>query len=117
MNKLILSTLLLAFCHATAQAQIPTEGVTYFLPKTALRFALLIEKTTFTPGEYARYSERFIKTPVNDQPTTTYRIVATQMDTYAVPDSAKQFTATIDKKHSIVSVNRDQNGVIMAVND
>ena len=89
---------------------------TYFLPKTALRFSVLVEKTTFTPGKYARFSERYLKTPVKDTPTTTYRIVGTKMNTYAVPDSSKQFTATIDKKHSIISVSRDQNGVIMAVN-
>ena len=88
----------------------------YSLPKTALRFSVLVEKTTFTPGKYARFSERYLKTPVKDTPTTTYRIVSTKMNTYAVPDSSKQFTATIDKKHSIISVSRDQNGVIMAVN-
>lgn len=116
MRKLILCTLLLTLGLVTAQAQMPTEGVTYFLPKTALRFSFLIEKKTFTPGEYARYSERYIKTAVKSQSETNYSIVKTEMTTYALPDSAKQFTATIDKKHSIVSVDRDQNGVIMAVN-
>lgn len=116
MRKLILSTLLLALSYGSAHAQIPTEGVTYFLPKTALRFSFLIEKTTFTPGEYAKYAERYTKTPVKSSPTTTYRIVGTQMDSYALPDSAKTYTATIDKKHSIVSVNLDHNGVLMAVN-
>lgn len=117
MNKLILSALLLTFCRATAQTQIPTEGITYFLPETALRSALLIEKTTFTSSEYTRYSERFVETSVSDQPTTTYRIVVTQMDTYVMLDSTKQLTTTVDEEHSIVSVSRDQDGVIMVVND
>lgn len=116
MRKPVLTILLLAQSYLFAPAQSPTEGITYFLPKTALRFAFLIEKTTFTPGEYARYSERYIKTKVNSNPTTRYRIVDTQLSTYAVPDSAKQFTAIVDKKHSIVSISRDQNGVITAVN-
>lgn len=116
MKKTFLFSLFLALNITALWAQIPTEGVTYFLPKTALRFAVLVEKTTFTPGKYARFSERYLKTPVKDTPTTTYRIVGTKMNTYAVPDSSKQFTATIDKKHSIISVSRDQNGVIMAVN-
>lgn len=116
MKKNIFSICLLLYNFGVVLAQIPTEGVTYFLPKTALRFSLLIEKTTFTPGQYACYSEKYLKKQVKDVPTTTYRIVKLNMDSYAIPDSSKQFTATIDKKHSLVSVQRDKNGVIMAVN-
>lgn len=116
MNKLFLSLILLFIYIVPTWAQIPTEGVTYFLPKTALRFSLLIEKTTFTPGQYAQYSERYLKKEVKSHPITTYRIVATRINTFAVPDSTKHFTANIDKKHSIVSISKDLNNVITAVN-
>ena len=51
------------FCHLSfcaAQTQLSayrpganSEGLVYFLPKTALRISVLVEKTTYTPGDYA----------------------------------------------------------------
>ena len=40
------------------------DGSSYFLPKTALRFTLLVEKTTYKPGEFNQYAERYLKKPV-----------------------------------------------------
>lgn len=112
---------LIALCLAVAASvanaqQAPVEGTTYFLPKTAVRFSVLVEKTTFTPGEYARYAERYMKLPVREEAETSYRIVGIDMAPYALPDSAKQFTALIDRKHTIVSLECDQNGILKAVN-
>ena len=37
------------------------DGVVYFLPKTAVRIHLLIEKQTYTPGQFARYAEHYLQ--------------------------------------------------------
>lgn len=123
MNKKILSattflSLLLAlFVSQSAFAQqAPIEGTSYYLPKTALRFSILIEKTTFTPGEYARYAERYMKLPVREEAETSYRVVGINMSTYAMPDSNKHFTAIIDHKHTLISLERDENGILKAIN-
>lgn len=99
---------------STAVAQ--TEGTPYYLPKTEMRFQILIEKTTYTPGEYAIYSERFLKKTANNEASTGYNIVGINMYTTAIPDSAKAFFVPIDKKHTIINVERDRNGVLMAIN-
>ena len=40
--------------NAVAQDDVRTvDGASYYLPKTELRFSLLVEKTTFTPGDLA----------------------------------------------------------------
>ncbi|MBO1363133.1 DUF4831 family protein [Prevotella sp. A2931] len=118
MKKLIIVTLMAVYGLIPAMSQEPVNGATYFLPKTAVKFKLLIEKSTYTPGEMANYASRYMKlSNVGMQPQTHYRLV--QINFYAVglPDSTKQFTALIDKKHSIINLDRDENGVLMAVND
>lgn len=115
MKKVLLTTLCACFAMLT-KAQIPTEGTTYFLPKTALNFALLIEKTAFTPGQYADYAERYLKQKVKNKPYTQYRIVGISLSTCGVPDSSKRHIVIIDKKHSIVRVELDRNNVLKAVN-
>lgn len=101
-----------------AQAQEPSDGITYFLPKTSVRFSILVEKTTFTPGELAQYAEIYLRTQVTDKPSTTYRIVSSrpELSLIGIPDSTKEFNVMIDKKHSIINVSRDENGVITAIN-
>ena len=75
------------------------EGTTYCLPQTAMRFTLLVEKTEYTPGEFARYAQRYMKkSDVPLKPNTAYRIVNTKMHTFAVPDTTKQYTLSLDKR-------------------
>lgn len=114
MKKIIFSMLcLLAFClSASAQA----EGTPYYLPKTEMHLQLLIEKSTYTPGEFALYSERFLKKTAPENPSVEYRIVGINMYTTAIPDSTKEFFVPIDKKHTILNVERASNGVLTAVN-
>ena len=115
MRKLI-TALLLSAATLQAGAQETIEGTTYFLPRTELRIALLIEKTSFTPGDFAIYSDKYMKIPVKDEQSTTYRIVDAKMTTVGVPDTAKQYKLLVDRKHSIANVSRDDDGVLMAIN-
>lgn len=100
-----------------ANAQIPTEGVRYCLPKTQLQFHIMLEKTSYTPGKLAGYAQHYLKeSHIGLNPTTTWRILKTEMNTAGVPDTSKCFTLITDKKHSITRVSRSDNGVLLAVN-
>ena len=68
--KKIFSIVTLALSALTLNAQTQTsmytpgattDGIVYFLPKTAIRVSLLIEKSTYTPGDFAQYAERFLR--------------------------------------------------------
>ena len=53
------------------------EGVVYFLPKTAIRFNLLIEKKTYIPGEYAKYAEKYLgMTGIEQEQQVTYSVAS-----------------------------------------
>ena len=115
--KRALLSMIAALTVATTMAQEPTNGTTYFLPKTALRVTLLIEKTSYTPGEFAQYAGRYMKkTDVSLTPTQTYRIINTNITPIGVPDSTKRFTLNMDKKFSITRAERDESGVLLAIN-
>ena len=61
--KRIISLFVIAiaiFQSALAQ-DIVNEGAPYYLPKTAFKFRILVQKTKFTPGEYAEYASRYLK--------------------------------------------------------
>jgi hypothetical protein len=40
---------------------VTSEGAVYYLPKTAIRITLQVEKTTYTPGEFCKYSEKYLR--------------------------------------------------------
>ena len=119
MKKNILLAVLLCCTFLSAYADKPKNinGTSYFLPKTGLKFTILTEKTTYTPGEFSQYAERYLKQPAGNQPETTYRILGIRLSTYGIADTSKLFTASIDSKHSIMSIYKDDNGVLLAVND
>lgn len=113
MKKFLFTTLLAAICTLSATAQ---DGMTYYLPKTAVQISLLIEKTTFTPGNLAAYSDIYFKSPAESKPSVSYRVVGVNFWTTAIPDTAKRYEIFVDKKHSILSIDCDKNGVLLAIN-
>ena len=102
----------------SANAENPEiDGSSYFLPKTALKFVLLTEKTTYTPGEFNQYAERYFKKEASANEQTSYRIISIKMIPYGVADTSKVFTAKIDAKHNITYLHKNANGVLLAIND
>lgn len=102
---------------AAQNGEMSVEGASYYLPQTSLRLALQIEKTTYTPGDFASYASRYLRrNDVSLEPSATYRIVNLKLTSEAVPDTSKLYTAKADAKHSIRTLERDENGVLVAVN-
>lgn len=118
MTKKLWLSCMSIFLSTGAFAQNAVEGTTYYLPKTALNYTLLIERVTAQPGELSMYAGRFLKKDdVISKPTTAYRILKIQMTSVGVADTAKRFTPKIDAKHSINSMKVDENsGILLAVN-
>lgn len=101
---------------ATMAGNAQVEGTRYYLPKTEMRIQVLVEKTTYTPGDFAAYSERFLKKVESEKPTTSYNIVGMKMYTTSIPDTAKCYVVPIDKKHTIFNVDLDRSGILLAIN-
>lgn len=109
------------FLIITLNLSILTVGVaqeaTYHLPKTALRFTMLVEKTTYKPGDLSMYAQRFLKrSDVNQEASETYRLLNVDMQPFGMPDSARVHTALIDQKHNIAKLNMSKDNILLAIN-
>lgn len=94
-----------------------SEGIVYFLPKTAVRVTVQIERTTFTPGDFAPYAERYLRlSDVRMEPSTSYRIVSITQTPIGVRDPEKAYAIRLNKKTSAVNVEQADDGVLLAVN-
>ena len=109
--------LLLCYFVSLACYSQAIEGTSYYLPKTAMKFTLTVEKTQYEPGQFAGYAQRYMKQDdVQLEASTTYRIVETRMHNIAMPDTAKHFTLSLDKRYTISTVERTDNGQLLAIN-
>ncbi len=115
--KKILTAVIAALSMAANAAAADNGGsLGYFLPKTAIRMSVLVEKTHTTKGQLAEYSELYFKKPGAVAEQTAYRIVGVRFASVGVADTARHFEVAIDKKHSVFSVDCNSNGVLRAIN-
>lgn len=93
------------------------EGTGYYLPRTELRFTVKMEKTSYTPGEFAIYAEKYMKvSDISMEPSVTYRILGLDINSEGERDTSKFYVAPVDSKHNIQSLDLDDNGVLLAIN-
>lgn len=118
MKHLLATAILLISFLAEGLAQSPViEGTSYYLPKTAVQFTILVEKKTFTPGELSMYANRyFMQGDEVLTPKVTHRIVNMKMEAIGVPDTAKYYTAKMSPKLNINKVYTTDDAVLLAVN-
>ena len=94
-----------------------SEGAVYYLPKTAIRITLQIEKTTYTPGEFCKYSEKYLRIKdVPSSPSTRYRLVSVHQEPFAVADTSKCFAIKYDARTSACNVRLSDDGILLAIN-
>ena len=117
---LAVSGLCLSHAQTQTEAYVPgvtPDGAVYFLPKTAIRVTVQIEKTTYTPGDFAIYSERFLRLKdVSTEPATTYRVVSVSQMAVGVRDTTKAYAVKFNNKTSAINVDLADDGVILAIN-
>ena len=96
---------------------VTSEGAVYYLPKTAIRITLQIEKTTYTPGEFCKYSEKYLRIKdVPSSPSTRYRLVSVHQEPFAVADTSKCFAIKYDARTSACNVRLSDDGILLAIN-
>lgn len=99
------------------QPGISSAGITYFLPKTSVRFVVKATRTHYTPGQFANYAERYLN--VNDAPQTPYD-VWTLDDISVVPfgtaDTSQAYTIALNPKSTAPLVTLTPDGRLLAIN-
>lgn len=93
------------------------QGAVYCLPKTAVRVTVQIEKTTYTPGEFCKYADRYLRLKdVSASATTAFRITAIRQEAVPVADTTKCYAVKFDPKTVAANIALSDDGVLRAVN-
>ena len=99
------------------QPGVTTEGAVYFLPKTAVRVTIQVEKTTYTPGDFCKYAERYLRVKgVSPTPSVSYRITTIRQEAVAVADTSKRYAVEFNAKTSASNVNLSSDGILLSIN-
>ena len=117
---------LLHCCVVAAMAQtqlsnyqpgVTPEGAVYFLPKTAIKFHILVEKSTFQPGDFASYAHRYLRlVDVGQEPSVSCRLLGVRQEAVAIADSTKAYAVKFNAKTVAANVALSQDGCLLAIN-
>lgn len=124
MKQTIAALALLLAAEGQAQTQISTyqpgvtvEGVTYFLPQTALRVTVKAEKTVTHPGRLHKYAFRYLRLDnVPTEETTQWTLKGITVDPYGVADKTKAYSIKLKNKTVAPLVSLTHDGVLLSIN-
>lgn len=124
--KRILSIALSLLAASTAMAQtavnnyqpgVTPEGAIYFLPKTAVRVTVQVEKTSYQPGDFSKYADKYLRLRnVQQEPTVSYRITRVSVTPIGLPDKSKAYAVQFNARTSAANVALSDDGVLLSVN-
>lgn len=122
-NILIFSALLLA-TTATAQTEVTVGvmngkdyGVTYVLPKTEIEFVLQTTKHTYSPGEFSKYADRYLRlTNVSAETEEYWTLDKIQTRVAGVPDKDNVYFVKLKDKTVAPLMELTQDGIVRSIN-
>jgi len=92
------------------------NAVYYHLPKTRITVTINALQTEYTPGELARYAERYLRIPnISDQASTEWAIKDVNIGTYGIPDRSMLYSLELGKRNSNV-IRLTPDGMLRSVN-
>ena len=113
-------SLITALAQTAVSSYMPgvtSEGAVYCLPKTGVRITIHVEKTTYTPGDFCKYAERYLRLMnVSEQPSVSYRIVGIQQEPFAVADTSKMYAIKFDARTAASNIRLSDDGILLAIN-
>lgn len=96
---------------------VTTEGAVYFLPRTALHISILVERTAYTPGDFAAYAQRYLRLQnVSLEPTINHRVVAIKQTPIGQADPQKAFAVKFNAKTVAANVALTDDGRLLSIN-
>jgi len=82
-----------------------------------VRITVQIEKTSYTPGEFSKYADRYLRLKgVPTQASVDYRITSIRQEATAVADTTKGFAVKFDPKTVAANIALSDDGVLLAIN-
>ena len=93
------------------------EGISYFLPRTAVRITVTAQKTVTRPGDFNKYAERYLRlTGVPQAESTEWELLNVTMEPFGKPDKEKAFSIKIKSKTVAPLVGLSRDGLLLGIN-
>lgn len=92
-------------------------GVVYTLPKTELKVDIKVTKITYTPGEFCRYADRYLRLPdISGEPEQHWELNSVVVTSIGVPDSEKSFFVKMKDKTVAPLIELTEEGLLKSIN-
>lgn len=124
MKKLIILTGVIMATSAYAQTEVTTGvmrgkdyGVVYALPETQIEIEVKANRVTYTPGEYSKYAERYLRLPdVSPDAEEFWELSSIKVKSVGVPDHANTYFVKMKDKSVAPLMELTEDGVIRSIN-
>lgn len=92
-------------------------GVTYLLPKTEIQLTIVATKHTYTPGEFCKYAEQFLKlTGISPLSREYWTLDKIQTSTIGVPDKDNVYFVKLKDKTVAPLMELTEDGIVRSIN-
>lgn len=123
-KKLIGLSALLIACSTYAQTEVTAGvmrgkdyGVTYLLPKTEIEIVLHTTKHTYTPGEFCKYADRYLRlSNVSAEPDEYWTLDKIQTRVAGVPDKDNVYFVKLKDKTVAPLMELTEDGIVRSIN-
>lgn len=123
-NIFLLSSVLTMSLLASAQTEVTVGvtqgkdyGVTYMLPQTEIEIKVHTTKHTYTPGEFCRYADRYLRlSGVSDEPEVYWTIDKIETGVVGVPDKDNVYFVKMKDKTVAPLMELTENGIVRSIN-
>lgn len=108
------------FAQTDVSAYVPgknTDAVTYFLPKTAIEVEITTTKVKYTPGEFSKYADRYLRlNNISDKPDEYWEISDMKVTSTGIPDPSQGYSIKLKDKTVAPLVELTEEGIILSIN-
>lgn len=93
------------------------EGIVYYLPKTELEIKVTVTQTTYTPGEFCQYADRYLRLQnVAPKPHVQWNLQSIEVTPKGVPNPERAYSIKLKDKSVASEVQLTKEGIIRAIN-
>lgn len=124
MKKLMIATGLLIATSAYAQTEVLTGvthgkdfGVVYALPKTQIEIEIKANKINYTPGDFSKYSDRYLRlTDISADPEEYWELTSIKVKPAGTPDTEKTYFVKLKDKTVAPLMELTEDGLVKSIN-
>jgi len=92
-------------------------GVTYALPKSVIEIEVETVKSTYIPGEFCKYADRYLRlTGISDTKEEHWELTSVKAKSMGIPDASKTYFVKLKDKTLAPLMELTEDGIIKSIN-